>query len=715
ERVEFFGTAHSLEKRFNDAMQDIKIKTKEELHLLHDAVRLDVETKKESQDLQAKTEELDEALDNMGVIDKIQVKYRFGQYVDAMNEYYLNTDWQAANFRPAGEYEFHIPIFWPDIETRTIRESHRPKIEAYEASADREWGIPIIFPDLDKNQFTEAYKEKSAYFAKRMADRFDAKLNFLLDQPDTTLEVLKAFRKEIEEDYKRLATMDKKGGLIDLKDLLGMEQLANHGLDLLAVLNDSHTGMDMQMLEAMHIMTPNAFTDATGRAAENLIDGVLRDGNEADFFDMVNALRESRGEKPLDSFWRAKRYFKSEVATRAEAGVRETMELIQDFNNKLNGKRIEIYAGVSPEILQGMVYRERERLLDRTTIPESEPERLVVEFMSTTREGREAILKSNRRDELFKAIKNIQTHYDKAYKDEYADSMPDKIGDLRTNRRNLEKPTVHDRAARLQALIMLATEAEWVVKNLGTTKEFEGQNVLEALNSAEADKEAISPGLKFKDTRKAHAVPYKSALSRGGFNGADLAVKGLKVLAVFTVFANVANSIKAGTEDGEDFFDKVAKSVGNIVTNPAVLAGSAVAVGAHAYEMYPQIRNYPFASKYGKKGIMTSIWLERLGEKVGRNNLQAFTGDPSEWSAMNELEVGQIKSLMEKAEERNKDRPIITNEDMVNAGLGDHITSGLPDSPGTTHSRVRYLFYKKFLSGEEKPNINQLREMSIRS
>lgn len=699
EEVEFFGTTHELRERYDDAMEDIKDKTKEELDLLHTAVALDLEIKQGAAKAEGRASELDETIGNLWPHEKWKIKAGFKDYVNALGDYYLNTDWQRANSRPPGE--------WGDVQVgRKYKESHRPLIEDYQDSADREWGIPIVFPDLDKNEFAEAYEEKAKNFQDKMMDRTSAKLDLLLDNPNTTVEDIKELRKQIEKDYKNFASLDNKGGLIDLRDLLAMETLANHGLDLLAILDNSHVSMDMQLLDTFQFLKPKAFKAAARAAADSLMESAYQNGNEVAFMTSVNELREEEGEEPLDSFRKAKRYFRNAIERRAEAGVTETMSVIDRFNNSINAKQLGFYEAVKPKSLQGMVHTERQRLLSRVTIPESESDRLVVEFMSTDRDGRESILK-HRGEELFKAIKNIQKHYSAKYK---ADAIPDKAGDLRTNRRNLESPTAHDRAARLQAMIMLANESENIISNFSTTEAFEGEDLIERLKATEADKETISLALQFVDTRKSHAVPYASALSRGGFNGRDLAVKGVKVIAAFTVLANVANSIKDA--DGTDIFEKAADAVANIVTNPAVLAGSAVAAATHAYEMYPQIKNYPFASEYGRKGIVTSIKVDRMFDKYGKENVKALFASPSEWEAMDRLNPNQIKNMLEKSRERTPERPVVTNNDLSGLISDKEVMSGLPE--GRKHNHIRYKFYQSFLSGQDKPNINELREICVR-
>ncbi|MBU1935325.1 hypothetical protein KKF04_04675, partial [Patescibacteria group bacterium] len=339
-----------------------------------------------------------------------------------------------------------------------------------------------------------------------------------------------------------------------------------------------------------------------------------------------------------------------------------------------------------------------------------ETDRILVEFMSTNRKGRETML-ATRSDELFRAIKNVQKHYKKTYKDRFRDTLPDEIGQLRTRTIDREKPTGHDRAARLMALITLADEAEWLINNLSSTRRFEEQNLAEELENTQADKTTIALALKFKDTRKQHTYSYKSALYRGGFNTGDLAIKGLKVLGAMTVISNVANSIKDAS--GDDIFEKITDAVGKTVTNPAVLAGAAVTAGAHAIEQYPELKNYPFASEYGRHGITTYIKLDRLSKKVGSENLAGFTGSFAEWEVMEQLQPRQIKQLLEKAKERDPSYPMIRTADLEGLITERRIMSALPGEP--VDSRVRYLFYQRFISGSEKPNIGQLREMCTRT
>ena len=709
----FFHATENIKYKFDLALEGIETQAKNELALLKESVEANRAAVSSKKSLEEITEDLTDSLDK-GKLDKAKVKDRFTAYVDALNGYYFNKDWQEAHW---AETKLYFPIVKPNVEDKEYQRFMKRAGVLETAIA-----MPIFIPHFDtKKEFMEAYEEKGKTFTEMMKKKTEAKLDYLLSLEDATPETLKKFQKEIEDEYKRCTGLDKKKGFIDLGDLVRLEHLAFPDVNLLVSVQKRAEKHDEAMMEAMFLMNNEKWEESIETATRMLLADVRNNGTEGHFLEGVNKYREEEGKKPVSDFDEAVEYFEELTERYSKIGVHETYEVLTHFNKIVYGERMKKLDKIEPDSFRIMVYRERSFLLSRRLVPKKRHERLIVEFVSTGRKGRESILK-NRRAELFKTIRNIQEHYSAYYKNHYKTLQRD----LRKrkpviNSNDLENPHSDEIAARVQAFIMLADESEGIVKNFDTSDTFKGKGLAEQLNSTHEDEKAPGVGLKdFKDTQKSKFTPYASELSRGGFNGRDLGIKGLKILGVITFIANVANSIKAAK--GNDIFDRTANAVSNIVTNPAVLASAGVAVGAHTLEMNKEFIKYPFASEQERMGMVVRKKLKSI-QKKRPDDLRAFLnpGAPArqkekhylarEWRVMEELDHGKIKSLVDQA--RKKPVPMITNDEIEKSMLSGEkrmIMSSLLNTD--RNSRTRFLFYEKFLYGE-KPNIGDLKEHCV--
>ena len=669
---EFYNDKHK-------AIEKVEKKTQDELSNLRAEIGLTKEADKRGKEAvnvgkELKTWLTSQKPDILRYINKKEIKDRFADYVTALNNFYLDENW--------GKTTLAMPVVYDEsYRTTPVR---------------KEFHIPIIKPDIGPHDLEEAYVERSKFLKGRFEDIYEAKLDYLLSKKDTNLDTLKNFQKEIEDDYKKYASFDNRPGAIDLNDIGQMEYIARPSLNVINLLNTRGDKMNMEMLEMIQLMNPEAWETAIELAALQISNDAEGSGLEKLFIEAAN---EHSGKK-FENFKDAKKYVADKSAKYAKIGVKESMDFINSIHKKVNAERITIIDSVKPPTLAQMAYYERERLLSRRLVPQDDREKLLVEFVSTGKEGREMIMKENG-DLLFKTIRNVKFHYEKIYTDTYAKSMQNKKT-FTTRSSDRELPTNDDRAARIQALIMISKEAEFLVNNIGTPE------MKEKFKNTGPDTEPIKPDLRFTDTRKMRRVPYRSALFRGGFNGRDLGMNALKVIGVFTVVSNALNCIREA-DKGDGWIDKIGNSLTSIVSNPAVLAGAAVTVGAQTLSMNPEYYGYLHESEYGRASINTTRKLRSLSSRLGRPYVKNFVHNENEWMAMDRLTSAQIKSLMKDAQKRNPKSPMITRSDIEKTVQDKEVIAGIPE--GNTSAGTRYRFYQNFLTGNEKPNIGQLKEM----
>ncbi len=658
----YFNKSDSLYADKDEAIEKAEDELDSRETLLKDAVEYDLETQDTEKDISG--------------------------YVDALNDKYLNYEWSAKNLRGINEKEPWSKYFK---------------------------GIPIFYPYIEKNKAIKKYKELAGTFQINIKKKVLAEFNYLKQQEDVTSEMLKTFRNGIESEYKRFAKLDDRSGMIDLRDLLWLEYYSSGNPDILEKLTTGKDESAFGLMEATQLMNAENWEDSVYDMEDALIRDVEFGAAEGQFIEAANAHQGEEAE-PFETFEDARDYFETKIDVYMEFDVRQTLEFIKHFDSYINKNRVEFISTIDPPSIQGMVYRERKRLLNGRYSDLGEYDEILVGFVASNREGRERMLDNkNERPKLFKAIQNAQVKYTERYENEYQEGIPEEIGELRTRNKDRENPTYHDNIARLLAFISLGNEAEGIIKNFSGNEEYEGLH--EELEGVEAD-EHVKLALRFKDLRKPKFMPYRSSIFRGGFNGRDLGVKIAKIAGVITVCANVLSSIRQGFEDAEgaegedaDILDKLFKSVEYSIWNPAVVAGAAVAVGGQMLENHPQLYGYLRGDELDKYEISTTVRLDNLSKKAGgEKRLKTFIGNEAEWQAMQKLDKDQIQELMTKAEERANEIdpprvPGIVSADLEEVIADKTITTQLTDGSGD----LRYIFFSKFLTGENL-NVGQLHE-----
>ncbi|MBN2087455.1 hypothetical protein JW758_03840 [Candidatus Peregrinibacteria bacterium] len=672
-QTEFFAKGTVLQEQFKKQLDTIESDTNNRLAEL----KATIDKKK---DVVAKSTEIspensEETSEKLNQLEKPAIKKRFKEYVDSQNDYYLNESVQEAKIQ---NLSFHT-----------------------------------------RRKIMRQYRKSAGKFREGMERKVMARLDFHLSRKGTTKDTIQKYRDLVGLEYKHFAGLDGNKGFIDIKDFQIMRSYANHKFDLTVSVQKNSKKQDYMYLESMYFMNYEVWEDSVENAEIMMTNDCYNSGTEGLFIAKINEYRDNLGQKTISSFKDAKKSFHEIIKSKIEMGPTAVFDVLTDMRNTVNGDRVKLMTKVKPESLQLMVFREREFLLSRRLTPETEHDKLIVEFMSTGREGRSNILK-NKRAELFKAIKNIKYHYPKYIKNNFR-NIAKKPGNLRYQPDLSKSPTNDDKAARVHALLMLASEAEGIVNNFSTTEEFKSQNLQEQLKKVEQDKNAPLMGLKFQDALKSKTSPYISELSRGGFNGRDLGLKALKVLGVLVLVANVANSIQAA--DGGDIFETTASALGNIATNPGVYVGAAAFGGAHFVEMNPKHLDYPFASEHDKMDMEAHRKMKGITKDVGPENMKTFlkrgnaidNNSPlsNEWLVMDKLNPRRIKKLVDKANKKPHPKygPIISNKDIELSIPKDErqiVLAGLSNTAG--NARTRFLFYQKFLYGT-KPNIQQLRDV----
>lgn len=663
----FFVKTNNLQERLENHLTIIENKTKSDLSNLKQII----DKKKKTIDVSNQEES---AVESANLSNAPAIRQEFASYLKLQNDYYLNENFQKqrlSNVKP-----------------------------------------------IAKSKLIRRYNDNAEKFKTAIEKRTMAKLNYLLNQKSTTPDTISKYKELIKAEYKYFASIDKNTAFIDIEDFMAMEKYSNVNFNLINSVQKSSKRQDHLYMESMYIMKYEVWEKTTETARRMLVMDCYSNGTEAAFITKVNKYRERSKQKPVATFGEAKLHFKALMDERTKMGVTATYNLLNDFKTTAYGERLKKIKKVKPDSLQLLVLREREFLISQRLTPQAEHDKLIVEFMSTSRKGRDSILK-HKRAELFKAIKNIKHHYPKYIKDNFS-SISKKPGELRYQPNLSKRPTRDDKAARIYALLTLACEAEGIIENFSTTDKYKGHNLEDQLKKIQNDKNTPLMGLQFEDVLRSKASPYASELSRGGWNGRDMGIKFLKVLGVVTFMANVANSIKSS--EGKDPFERAVNAMGNIATNPGVYVGAGLAGGAHLVEMKPRYLDYPLASAHEKFDIHTNGKLTGIRKKVGPKHINTFMqrGDPldnnsplsKEWLIMDNINSKKIEKLVDKARKKpSKIGPIIENKDiekLIPKNQRQTVLSGI--SRTKENARTRFLFYEKFLYGQ-KPNIQQLRNV----
>lgn len=599
--------------------------------------------------------------------------------------------------------------------------------------------IPILSPALHSFEYVEyeqAREETQGKFQEYLNAVFDAfmtpeayeddlgerlragmllqtkgKINFLFSEGKASKETLTALHQELEGRLNEYASLDGKAGNLSLEDL-GILNAQTPPLDekLINIVDAGNPENILKALEKRHALSPQDWVEATLMTTNEMIAEAVRNGNRQGLIDGVNAYGQKNkpGFTPIIDFEEATNYFSKIMSTRALAGVQETMDAMQGFNEAINGERAGLLDDVAPA-LKGMVVNERDKLLDGTSIPvPGSYDETIVEFMQkNSREEREEILKDpEKQQRLFEAIRVIEEDYAKYYGKQASD-LPKNASELKTAR-DPSKPTGHDILARTKAVMTLAGEARWITENFD--RDLKDLGLKKGLDETEiirrGGEDVYQPNVTFRDVNKLYHVGYTSIAARSGFTFKDMGLSALKVWGGVTALANVANSLKEA--HGIKHWDKAVEAA---ISNPFIYMGLGTVYGVNRYRENPKVTRVLTGSPGEKAEIVTHVKLRSLSKKLGMQRLEDFITTESEWNAMRHLKPKQVEQLIETTKTRNPNHPRITKEDLrelVPPEYWVHLPDSTPDGGNDTR---RFYFYSKFLTSET--NIDQLREHCI--
>jgi hypothetical protein len=550
-----------------------------------------------------------------------------------------------------------------------------------------------------------AYDHLAGRFKDGMEDYTKAQLDYIYEnsRDEAALKQnLTNLRDNLVNYYKKY---DANGdGIIDLKELGKLEGETKQYVDAIRMVNSGDEGDLEKRFESLSFYNREAWVKSTEILTDRMIRDAAQNGCETQLIAIVKKWGKVKGEINFDT---ASDKLRGIMRKNAKTGVKETLSAAREFNIAINGERAEILKmeEITPPSIRVLAYDQRELILSRRIIPKSIDDRIVAEFMSTDLVGREKMLGDNvQKIALFQAIQNIKEHYPNIYNSQYRNSIPKEVEKLETRRLHPDQPTKHDEIARIPAMITLAKEAEWVIKNLDNSQDFKGQKLSKQLEGTEAEKVAPKIDLGFRSIDKRYKIGYTSAAERGGFNGRDLGFGIVKIWAGLTLFVNFMNA-----REKKGGFVGALKA---IAANPfAWGATGALAYGADRIQKIPNAKNYLSASPGERDRASTQFSLDGLLKKIPRKAIIDFINSPSEFSAMDELMkteggVNTVQQLLKKSRERmqkNKSSvPILTKEDLKGV-VKEEVWFKMPE--GNPH--MRFLFYEKMLTSPK--NIRQMK------
>ncbi|MBN2096647.1 hypothetical protein JW752_04625 [Candidatus Peregrinibacteria bacterium] len=578
---------------------------------------------------------------------------RFDEFLEALGNQYFNVEWQKDHLT---EKQF----------------------DRYEKLAGKKWHT---------TGFQDGMEVYLAVQLDALFESEDAR------DPAKLKTGLERLRDNLSKRYEKYANKD---GLIDLAELERVEEESKKTLDIIRIINEGKSDEEIYArAEFKEILNRDNWTTATALLTDQFIDSAFNNGTEAAFIAKISELTG----KKFDDFHDAADELEDFMEKKAETGVKETIKVIRELNSAVNGERAKILAleHVKPDSIHGMVRKERDLLLNGLTVPGGEDEGAVVDFIRADRERRSMILKNpDQKNTLFRAIQNIKTHHEKKYDKEYKKSLPRKVSEL-TDSKNPDKPHHDNQAARLMAIITLGKEAEWIIGQMDQSQEFKDKNLKTGLENVAPDKTPPKIDMKFRDVNKLYSTRYVSHLSRGGFNGRDLALNAGKIMAGLTLFANLMQARKQ-------------KKLSAFFTNPVIYGSAAAIWGIGKIQENPEAMHYFSESEGGKERIATHLSLNSLARRVNRRPLKRFIGNADEWNAMSKIMenpkrgIKQLERLRDKARKTNSKEPVLTKKDLQDLIGDDAVWSQLPD---TGNDRMRFLFYEKFLTSPR--NIRELK------
>lgn len=561
---------------------------------------------------------------------------------------------------------------------------------------------------LKGNEYEESwqYRSETWKFQQRMELWVQGKINAIHQKQGakSEYETLKA---EINQRYERIAGIDKNPSNISHEDLIALENRMNltseNTVKFFEEAEPGHPNYEAWILrmEDFALMHPETWKKEVDDIARNIVDQVENDRMEEAFITFVSTTIE-----PVKNFRKAKKAFLKHMETLAPHGVKATIdfmnlvtsELLKDTLNPEKEAVAEVSQSVS-KTFGKEVGRQMDYLMSGAVVPEKETDKMLVRFMQGDEGERKSIL-SNRQSSqvLARAIAEATEGYPKIYQSKYG-SLSKEV----THSKKLSKPTTHDMAARLQALIILGNQSKNIVKNYS-------EKALNEINNIQINPDHVEASLKFNVTGEKN-VRVRSRLDRGGFNGRDLGLKALKIFGALTVVTNFFEAFSATSGQG-NFFTRLALTIPNAITNPAFMLGAGVTTLAYKSEQDPRFLKWPWLSPREKADILTADRLRSIGSKVGEKKRDQFLANPTEWKVMKRMNKEDAEKLISAAQKAQKKGKMvgISPDLLVQEGILDkakdaelyyHLTQG--------SNRTRYLFYNKFLHAEAF-NVHDIKE-----
>ena len=650
----------------------------------------------------------------------------------------------------------NVPILSPILDSseyRDYREFQRETTRKFKeflgALNTKYFNLEWQEKHLSKDQMAR-YGKLADKFKSGMEKYVENQLEYILENShdkQTVVTRLQGLRDVMTKNYTNNSNNQ---GFIDLPKLEKLHADSKNVDNIMRMLNGGEDPEAIaKIFESSQFFNREMWTDAVKVITAQLIENAVANGSESSLIATVKKLTGSSKNMDIDE---AKTKFKDLMEKRAKVGVKETLLALNEFSKITNGERSELLElnGIKPS-LKPYVLREREYLLSRRAVPKNIDDRMVVEFMSTNLVGRRSMLADKtRRIALFQAIKNIQNNYPKLYRKQAA-SIPKEIHDKHYD---ISRPDTHDHVARIVALLTLSREAEWVIKNLDKSKDYKGEKLYGQFEDTPHEKNAPAPDLRFRDSKKLYKTGYISAAARGGFTAKDIGLLAVKGLIGLTIILNLLNARKAegGWMEG----------IGNVITNPYILAGSGAYYGIKRYEENPEVATYLSQDEGGQRRIETSLGLTSLAKKQGRVEVMDFINNGDEFRAMKHIMKNptggarKVKKMLRAADKqyaegakarskalaKDKTRSTVSvvagtvakgldfaegaikgtnpgemelTKDIMKkyftSEYDQYVLSQLPDN--STNNRMRYLFYQKFLTNP-KVNMRELQSNCLK-
>jgi len=560
-----------------------------------------------------------------------------------------------------------------------------------------------------KNEDYSEYEKLAKTLMGNNAQKVKGQLDYLFSRPKEPMELgveLAKIRAEILQDYVTHAGADE---VIDLNDLKGLKEKSEKGVAFARELAETQNGDEMMArMEARFAISPKETIQAAEKMAELVCDRAERDGAEKSFIDALNKELELKPENAVTNFDDARTLFEKEVKARTEGGFRKGYELVEKMTQAVYGGQIEA-EGLEAQrpAFKGMVDVERVNFLTGVVKPANVDDIHLLEFMQLdSRMKREAFLADPAKsDALFVSIKNIEKRHGSKEKKEWMDKIPKKNEKLTTGY-DVGHPTDHDLVARHMAIVGLAKEAKFVIENIATTEDFGGSDLADRFNGAKASDNPAPTDYQFRDPNRKVRSRYVSEGERVGLNRRSIGFAILQTWGAITFLFNLKNAM------GDRSWKAIKAMPGKLLTNPFAYLGAGAVFGPHSLKRDPESLGYLTQSEGGKKRIEEHWKLHNIKEKVGYTSLMNYINNGEEAAAMRSLVEKDpkrkgLEKALEKASKRNWWNPVLLKEDLV--GIMDEGTrSKLPTSVDGSQEKIRYLFYKKFLT-DPKVNLDQLR------